>query len=78
MLQGHTVHVVGLGPHWGRELPGVVSSGFVKDGGEDVVEKDRERMKIAWRYEKMGDFVTGTSSARGGSSPILSVCRFCT
>lgn len=77
VLQGHTVHVVGVGTQWGRELPGVVSShisgrgGVVKDGGNDWVERESGRMKIAWRYEKLGDFVAGSSTARGGSSLIL-------
>lgn len=72
VLQGHSVHVVGVGAHWGRELPGVVSShiggggGVVKDGGEDSTEREGGKMKIAWRYEKWGDFGGGTSGARGG------------
>lgn len=78
VLQGHTVHVVGVGAHWGRELPGVVSShigggeGVIKDGGGDAVESDRGKMKIAWRYEKLGDVVAGPSGARGGDSLIPS------
>lgn len=65
------MHVVGAGAHWGRELPGVVSShggdgaGLVKDGGDDAMERERGKMKIAWRYEKLGDFGAGTSGARG-------------
>ena len=74
VLQGHTVHVVGVGAHWGQELPGVVSShigvGLIKDGGDDAVESQKRRMKIAWRYEKLGDFGAGASGARGGDSLI--------
>lgn len=76
VLQGHTVHVVGVGAHWGKELPGVVPShigggvGLTKDGGDDAVERQKGRMKIAWRYEKLGDFGAGASGARGGDSLI--------
>lgn len=62
LVQGHHVHVVGLSERWGRELPGLV-------GWADKQEKSQgaeERMKIAWRYEKLGHFEAGTSSSRGG------------
>ena len=72
IVQGHKVHVVGMREQWGRELPGVVgrvgedNSG--KDGGR--TKKEAEKMKIAWRYEGMGEFGTGTES-RGAWLPIL-------
>ena len=59
-MQGHKVHVVGMGEVWGRELPGI---------SEDKSDKRREgkeraeKMKIAWRYEGLGQF----ESARGAS-----------
>lgn len=56
IIQGHKVHVVGLGEPWGRELPGLVG---VADGEPDAAangSKSKERMKIAWRYEKLGEF----------------------
>lgn len=60
VVQGHKVHVVGMGEVWGRELPGI---------SEDKSDKRREgkeraeKMKIAWRYEGLGQF----ESARGAS-----------
>lgn len=48
VLQGHVVHVVGVGEAWGRELPGLAVG---KDERED---KKAEKMKIAWRYESLG------------------------
>ena len=68
VVQGHKVHVVGLGEHWGRELPGRIGetgSGGEKEAGA-VMEK--EKMKIAWRYERLGEFGVGPS-ARGGIAP---------
>ncbi|KAF1839348.1 paxneb superfamily protein-like protein [Decorospora gaudefroyi] len=50
VVQGHKVHVVGIGQVWGRELPGMSEDRKDDDGGR------RERMKIAWRYEGMGRF----------------------
>ncbi|GAB7362333.1 hypothetical protein MBLNU230_g2348t1 [Neophaeotheca triangularis] len=72
ICQGHVVHVVGLGDAWVRELPGVVEgkeaervrrelesedAGKGKGGKEDKAAQ--ERMKIAWRYEKLGQVNAG-------------------
>jgi elongator complex protein 4 len=58
VVQGHKVHVVGMGEVWGRELPGISEdrSDKRKEGKERA-----EKMKIAWRYEGLGQF----ESARG-------------
>ena len=66
-MQGHVVHVVGVGEGWGRELPGVVGEAEQwGDGkgakGRGAGGEKRERMKIAWRYERLGEF----GAARGG------------
>lgn len=58
ILQGHHVHVLGMHEGWGRELPGlsITSEGHTsktsKSGNDD-------RMKIAWRYERLGEFGRG-------------------
>ncbi|KAB8342721.1 hypothetical protein FH972_022321 [Carpinus fangiana] len=56
IVQGHRVHVIGVAEHWARDLPGVV--GAAVENEEEAAEKKREheRMKIAWRYEKLGQF----------------------
>jgi len=62
IVQGHQVHVLGVNEAWGRDLPGLIG---VKEG---VLNRDDEkgvaadRMKIAWRYERLGEF------GRGGRS----------
>lgn len=71
-MQGHVVHVVGVGEQWGRELPGLVGNAGEKVDKEEVVV-DKERMKIAWRYERLGEFGAGS---RGGILPMPSFC-FC-
>ncbi|OQO09544.1 hypothetical protein B0A48_04946 [Cryoendolithus antarcticus] len=58
ILHGHTVHVVGMGEGWVRELPGVAEARYQKT--VDTVRNEKpdlaaqERMKIAWRYERLG------------------------
>lgn len=67
VVQGHRVHVVGVGEQWGRELPGLVGAGGAvgkeSEGGAAV---EKEKMKIAWRYERLGEFGAGTAGSRGG------------
>ena len=52
ICQGHVVHVVGVGDGWVRELPGMI----VERGGSKTEQSaaDDEKMKIAWRYERLG------------------------
>jgi elongator complex protein 4 len=58
ILQGHMVHVVGVGDGWARELPGVAEAKHQKF--DAAVQEDKgdaaakQRMKIAWRYERLG------------------------
>ena len=69
VVQGHHVHVVGMPEHWGSELPGLVGDeGSRKMPDRQVEDSASEKMKIAWRYERLGDF---GSSSRGGTAPTL-------
>ncbi|KAL8771625.1 MAG: hypothetical protein Q9209_003069 [Squamulea sp. 1 TL-2023] len=77
VVQGHKVHVVGVGEPWGRELPGVTTAVIdhvTKPEAQTAAEKDR--MKIAWRYERLGDFGAGPSSARCGTPVNLRLTRW--
>jgi elongator complex protein 4 len=67
LVQGHYVHVVGLRERWGRELPGLVGSAEK----EDKLQKADEKMKIAWRYERLGQFDGGKPVSRGGRSVLI-------
>jgi elongator complex protein 4 len=72
VVQGHKVHVVGMPEVWGRELPGIS-----EDKGDEKRRETKERaekMKIAWRYEGLGQF----ESARGGCCVFSSMqcCSF--
>lgn len=68
-MQGHRVHVVGTGEAWGRELPGSVGEAEARNSGEDakIDGQSTGKMKIAWRYEGLGEF-GGDKTTRGGSS----------
>jgi elongator complex protein 4 len=67
VVQGHTIHVLGVPEAWGRELPGLGTGDDGSKSKKKVVDEDK--MKIAWRYERLGDFSAGTgSSLRGGWS----------
>ena len=63
LLQGHTVVAMGVPEQWGRDLPGVVVSTEPKEDHEAADDK----MKIAWRYERLGQ-QGGISKSRGGQS----------
>jgi len=57
ITQGHILHIVGVGEQWVKELPGVV--GAADAAAEAAARKkkkaaDDEKMKIAWRYERLG------------------------
>lgn len=53
ICHGHVVHVVGLGDGWIRGLPGVAEE---KSSRSKVAAKEEETegMKIAWRYQNLG------------------------
>lgn len=72
VVQGHKVHVVGVGQQWGRELPGLAGAGgAVGKESEAGATGDKEKMKIAWRYERLGEFGAGTAGSRGGIALLL-------
>jgi elongator complex protein 4 len=62
VVQGHQVHVLGMHESWGRELPGLSDGASTRTEEKQSLE---DKMKIAWRYERLGEFGAG---ARGGRS----------
>ncbi|RVD84925.1 uncharacterized protein DFL_003261 [Arthrobotrys flagrans] len=78
IVQGHNVIIVGVGEGWGRELPGLSDR---KEDNEDIKKKGKEeRMKIAWRYEALGNRRTTESSlslqmGTDNSEPISLFCH---
>ncbi|PKS11599.1 hypothetical protein jhhlp_003364 [Lomentospora prolificans] len=52
LVQGHQVHVLGFGDSWLNELPGLAIPN--KSSRPDPAN-DRSEMKIAWRYDTLGN-----------------------
>lgn len=66
VVQEHKVHVIGVDAGWGRMLPGMIGSAEEFENSEKrSIKKDADKMKIAWRYEKLGDFGAGVAGSRG-------------
>lgn len=65
VVQEHKVHVVGVPEQWGRSLPGLIGTAESVEGKRSDKRKD-ERMKIAWRYERLGEFGAGVAGSRNG------------
>ncbi|RDW80752.1 hypothetical protein BP5796_05450 [Coleophoma crateriformis] len=57
ILQGHQIHVFGMNEAWGRELPGLGSAESSRSAKKETAADDK--MKIAWRYERLGEFGVG-------------------
>ena len=58
LIQGHHVHVLGADENWRRDLPGLGQSERSASSSKDQGVPD-PAMKIAWRYEKLGNTPTG-------------------
>lgn len=63
VVQDQKIHVVGVPEQWGRSLPGLIGAADAADEKPD--KRKGERMKIAWRYERLGEFGAGPASSRG-------------
>ncbi|KAJ5817839.1 Elongator complex protein 4 [Penicillium robsamsonii] len=66
VIQEQKVHVVGVPEQWGRSLPGLIGSAESLDEKRSDRRKD-DRMKIAWRYERLGEF-GAVAGSRGAST----------
>lgn len=54
ICHGHVVHVVGVGEAWTRELPAVAAEKGRAQSSNTSGDANKEKMKIAWRYERLG------------------------
>ncbi|EEH06664.1 conserved hypothetical protein [Histoplasma capsulatum G186AR] len=69
VVQEHQLHVIGVGEQWGRALPGLVGTGEAAD--DKPSKRTEERMKIAWRYERLGEFGAGIAGSRAAPAPTV-------
>ncbi|CAZ80544.1 unnamed protein product [Tuber melanosporum] len=67
IVQGHAITVIGFGENWVRDLPAVVGDAEKTDSESGGKLKEGERMKIAWRYERLGEFGSGIGGSRAQS-----------
>ncbi|KAK3306945.1 Elongator complex protein 4 [Chaetomium strumarium] len=64
LVQGHHVHVVGFPPEWRHQLPGVATLDG-KTKATQPAPAPEEKMKIAWRYEALGQAAGPGAATRG-------------
>jgi hypothetical protein len=72
LVQGHHVHLLGYGDVWRRDLPGLDLSGGSKHKSSKRDAASDEKMKIAWRYETLGNTSTRNPSQGMYSAPAAS------
>jgi elongator complex protein 4 len=58
LVQGHDVYVLGPGDQWKGTLPGLGKLGGSTGAKKSTESASDEKMKIAWRYETLGNRVT--------------------
>ncbi|KAK3991396.1 Elongator complex protein 4 [Cladorrhinum sp. PSN332] len=69
LVQGHQVHLVGYPPDWRRQLPGLAQPDRKSKSSQPAPAPPEEKMKIAWRYEALGNSATpGNAAAKGDSN----------
>ncbi|KAH7241768.1 PAXNEB protein-domain-containing protein [Fusarium tricinctum] len=76
LVQGHQVHLLGFGDAWRRELPGLGSPDGAKKNTKSSSSSD-EKMKIAWRYETLGQRNIPTRESQAQTSPGQVTSTFC-
>ncbi|KAM5454846.1 Elongator subunit elp4 [Microsporum audouinii] len=62
VVQEHRVHVVGFDRQWAATLPGLIGTAEASESSSARTKEDK--MKIAWRYERLGGFGLGIASSR--------------
>ncbi|KAM7186892.1 PAXNEB domain containing protein [Rhypophila sp. PSN 637] len=74
LVQGDQVHALGLPPGWQHQLPAVSAPGTKSKTGQPAPPAAaEEKMKIAWRYEALGN--NNAAQDRGGGDS--STAPFC-
>ncbi|KAK4146709.1 Elongator complex protein 4 [Dichotomopilus funicola] len=74
LVQGHQVHLVGYPPEWRHQLPGVVAPD-TKTKVSQPAPAPEDKMKIAWRYEALGNKAAPAVTAREGDTSLETFCH---
>ncbi|KAI9713149.1 MAG: hypothetical protein M1820_001134 [Bogoriella megaspora] len=72
LAHGHKVLVAGVGEQWGRELPGIVAPETDDASKRKSTVNEADKMKIAWRYESLGEFGSSRRAPERGSAEKMS------
>ncbi|KAF5239554.1 hypothetical protein FAUST_4875 [Fusarium austroamericanum] len=75
LVQGHQVHLLGFGDAWRRELPGLGNPEGSRKSKSSSSSDDK--MKIAWRYETLGQRNIPARDSQGPTSPGQIQSTFC-
>jgi len=67
LVQGHEVHLVGYPPEWRHQLPGLTDHESRVKSAQPTAAPE-EKMKIAWRYEALGNAAASSTLPRGDSN----------
>ena len=65
LVQGHHVHLLGYGESWRRDLPGLDLTGGNKSKSNKSGGSSDDKMKIAWRYETLGNTSSRSPPSQG-------------
>ncbi|KAK0714943.1 Elongator complex protein 4 [Lasiosphaeris hirsuta] len=74
LVQGHHVHLVGFPPEWKHQLPGLATPDPKSKSALSAAPLE-EKMKIAWRYESLGNVSNPGFSARTESRSVATFCH---
>ncbi|KAM5354349.1 hypothetical protein ACJ41O_000998 [Fusarium nematophilum] len=77
LVQGHHIHLLGFGDGWRRELPGLGSLDSSKSSGKTASSSSDDKMKIAWRYETLGQRNVPTRDPQVATAPGYTASIFC-
>ncbi|KAF5022647.1 hypothetical protein F66182_5290 [Fusarium sp. NRRL 66182] len=76
LVQGHHVHLLGFGDAWRRELPGLGNPDGSRKGSKSTTSSD-DKMKIAWRYETLGQRSVPVRDHQAAIGPGQTAGTFC-
>ncbi|KAK5657713.1 hypothetical protein OQA88_2785 [Cercophora sp. LCS_1] len=75
LVQGHQVHLVGFPVEWKHQLPGLAALHPKAKTTQSTAAAPEEKMKIAWRYEALGNAGSAITIPRGDISQTATFCH---
>lgn len=75
LVQGHQVHLVGYPAEWQHTLPGLAVPDAKSKSSQPRETAPEEKMKIAWRYEALGNASSASGTIRGDNASASNFCH---